>query len=435
MTDFIDNLLTSMSSKFNEQKEVGPINLNEDKTLKWRGLHNNQYAAVKKRKDGRKTTANVVVDTPENTLVTGENSGSSSTEKIAGNEPLEESVGDGAENSDETRPNRRILRRKMHEEVTEEAGKRASRAKKRQSSSDVSLNAPAVPEKVEKPNEEVIIAETKAAGKRRGRGRKIPNTNDQLLQTDSTITSVDRSKSPNVKAEESPPAPPVAMDISEPQTSEQRRLRRSERTLQGSISVEVKENSDSIVEAKQEIASDPPAIPAEVVSTCDSLKKYRKKSPVERKSTAVDAMDIVDLDQFIPKPSQEEAVTSVNQTEPDGLIKNEEEANGISPGIAASAITEVDAQPILLSKDEKSAVDAEPPLAHTPKKRGRKPGTKLSPKIDVKADLQIATRSSRVKKSPRLNSDESSFTYTLSKKEKTLNEQVISTKQNIFFIV
>lgn len=57
MTDFIDSLLTSMSSKFNQEtnSDLKPINFNEDKTLKWRGLHNNQYAAVKKRKDGKKS--------------------------------------------------------------------------------------------------------------------------------------------------------------------------------------------------------------------------------------------------------------------------------------------------------------------------------------------------------------------------------------------
>lgn len=68
MTDFIDTLLTSMSSKFNETNADLEINLNEDKTLKWRGLHNNQYAAVKKRnkdiKRGSEKTATAATDDP-----------------------------------------------------------------------------------------------------------------------------------------------------------------------------------------------------------------------------------------------------------------------------------------------------------------------------------------------------------------------------------
>lgn len=69
MTDFIDTLLTSMSSKFNETNADLQINLNEDKTLKWRGLHNNQYAAVKKRnkdikRGSEKTAAATATDDP-----------------------------------------------------------------------------------------------------------------------------------------------------------------------------------------------------------------------------------------------------------------------------------------------------------------------------------------------------------------------------------
>lgn len=46
----MDRLLTEMSSTFNQNSTEEPqINLNEDNTLKWRGLHNNTYASNKRR--------------------------------------------------------------------------------------------------------------------------------------------------------------------------------------------------------------------------------------------------------------------------------------------------------------------------------------------------------------------------------------------------
>lgn len=48
----MERLLNDMSSTFNQNSEEEPqiqINLNEDNTLKWRGLHNNSYASNKRR--------------------------------------------------------------------------------------------------------------------------------------------------------------------------------------------------------------------------------------------------------------------------------------------------------------------------------------------------------------------------------------------------
>lgn len=52
MTEFFGNLLTQMSSAFNQPREKNEeveIKLTDDKTLKWRGLHNNQFAAAKRK--------------------------------------------------------------------------------------------------------------------------------------------------------------------------------------------------------------------------------------------------------------------------------------------------------------------------------------------------------------------------------------------------
>lgn len=54
MTD-LDTLLNSMSSKFNETEAVD-LNLNDDKTLKWRGLFNNKSATFGRRRDGHAST-------------------------------------------------------------------------------------------------------------------------------------------------------------------------------------------------------------------------------------------------------------------------------------------------------------------------------------------------------------------------------------------
>ncbi|XP_059623018.1 histone-lysine N-methyltransferase EHMT1 isoform X2 [Phlebotomus argentipes] len=49
MAEFIDSLLNEMSSTFNYQAEEVKIDLNGDRTLKWRSLHHNQYASSKKK--------------------------------------------------------------------------------------------------------------------------------------------------------------------------------------------------------------------------------------------------------------------------------------------------------------------------------------------------------------------------------------------------
>ncbi|XP_055706357.1 histone-lysine N-methyltransferase EHMT2 isoform X2 [Phlebotomus papatasi] len=49
MGDFIDSLLNEMSSTFNYHQEEVKIDLNGDRTLKWRSLHHNQYASNKKK--------------------------------------------------------------------------------------------------------------------------------------------------------------------------------------------------------------------------------------------------------------------------------------------------------------------------------------------------------------------------------------------------
>ncbi|GAB0097140.1 histone-lysine N-methyltransferase EHMT1 [Sergentomyia squamirostris] len=55
MAEFFGSLLNEMSSTFNYSEEEVKIDLNRDRTLKWRSLHHNQYASAKKKvtKSGR----------------------------------------------------------------------------------------------------------------------------------------------------------------------------------------------------------------------------------------------------------------------------------------------------------------------------------------------------------------------------------------------
>lgn len=426
MTDFIDNLLTNMSTKFNEQKEVGPINLKEDKTLKWRGLHNNQYAAVKKRKDARKSVASTS-DTPENTLVTGENSSSVSTaDKIGAKEVQDDSAIDETGNAEENKSIRRTTRRKLNEEVAENIGRLRGRQRKRQTSPEAATSEPVVPEKIERPNDDVSSV---AAGRaRRTRVRKSTNSADQPGPSEVTITPLDRSKSPNVKPEE---VSTVEVDTVESQTHHgQPRLRRSERTLYGTAASEGKERASSIETKTEEIVKT--AVASNDPGASDSLKKYRKKGSegLDKKQGAADdgkaiQSETIDVQNKAQTSSHEDIKTESDQPIAEDIIAKVEGDSGGSGVPSASPpdqTTEFEAEPKTEEVADNDIEIVGPSAANTPKKRGRKPGTKILPKIEKKSELPIATRSSRVKKSPRR--DETAFLYNLSKKDKTLNEHV-----------
>lgn len=411
MTDFIDNLLTNMSTKFNEQKEVEPINMKEDKTLKWRGLHNNQYAAVKKRKDSRKSNASTT-DTPESTIVltTGENSNSSSvvSEKIITKDGQDDSAIDDVGQIDESKTTRRTLRRKFNEELPDDSSKLRARPKKRQTSPEPS-------EKIEKPNDEISNADAKA-NRRRGRSRKSTNSRDRQNES-STIIPLDRCKSPNSKVED---ATVEGNESSESQQTnfEQPKLRRSVRTHHVSNSTEVRE----IVDTAEEIVQPSVSSHEQPSNTCESLKKYRKKGLENLdKKQIVDELKLNLADNTSDHLQTKKSKSEINKIETiENVTKIDEDTNNITiiADNPPELISEISQKPMDVDDDETSA-------DNTPKKRGRKPTTKSLPKIETKLDQQqIATRSSKVKKSPKLNNDVSAFSYTLPKKDRSSNEKV-----------
>lgn len=442
MTDFIDNLLTSMSSKFNEQKEVGPINLSEDKTLKWRGLHNNQYAAVKKRRKLGNNN-NTAADTPENgTQTAGEQAGEqagecSSGDKIVAKETLPDvHVMDNANNVEENKTHRRTLRRKLVDEVPEDSAKRASRTKKQPAmaataaAAAISSDAPVVMQStVDKSIDDVNSADIKMPSRRSVRARKATNTSDQTIHPDQANASADQNKS-SLKLKTDENVPSDTDTIIETQSMEQPKLRRSERTLHGSMSTETKDSTEMIEIKTEEIQ--PSSTVSIENSASESLKKFRKKAVEEKKQgveepkAIIENVDDLSLAAATPNTSQEIiAIISNKITIGDELVHQQDEdikAN-LKVKSPSESITASDTEAKQMEIDN-DLISVETSGSYSPKKRGRKPITKFLPKNDPKESPPIVTRSSKIKKSPRQISDESAFSYTLTKKDKSINEQV-----------
>lgn len=443
MTDFIDNLLTSMSSKFNEQKEVGPINLSGDKTLKWRGLHNNQYAAVKKRRKPaiNNNSAAAAADTPENgqAAAAGEPSGDKITAAAKETTPDAMAV-DEATTVEEQKTNRRTLRRKLVDDVPEDNVKRTSRAKKQPATvtaataAAVVADAPAIMQQsADKSSDDVNSADVKIPSRRSVRARKAPNTGDHSIHADQPQPTAEQNR-PSAKVKIAENLPIETDTIADTQGAEQPKLRRSERTLHGSMSTETKDSAD-VADIKAEELQPTPAISNET-SASDSLKKFRKKGADEKKPGVEEpkAIAIENIDDppppavpiaipSIPHTSQEVNANVANKITISGEpVQNDDQFKVKSPSESVTA-SDTEAKPMEIDSDL-IGVDASD--SYSPKKRGRKPITKFVPKNDPKESQPIATRSSKIKKSPRQISDESAFSYTLTKKDKTINEQVIS---------
>lgn len=456
MTDFIDSLLSSMSSKFNEQKDVGTINLNEDKTLKWRGLHNNQYASVKKRKKAlamATATTTRETDTPENgnRAVGNDNP----NEKIT----VKEHTNEIDDDANEQKPNRRILRRKLMDDIHDDGNKRGGRANRKRPVSTDSASSNAM-DKIG--GESTATIDAKVAERRSIRIRKTANNTDVGVQgeaaavaavatsttTSATIAVADAKTITKTKLNDH-------IKLENESTESQQhvpRLRRSERTLHGTTTpIDTKDislalASDAIVDGEQSTAAE---TEASTSTSVDSLKKIRKRNAEDRKlnnsnietvsiasSTDViilddaqdDKKDVL-LDKATYDCDSNESVLHAND-----LTTNDEKS------LDASNVTDENQQIKIVDDTDNDVIilDAEPigvgsgggsggdvSGAVTMKKRGRRPAAKLLPKIDVNLEQpQIATRSSRVKKSPKLNSDEADFSYSLSKKDKAINEQV-----------
>lgn len=451
MTDLIEKVLSNMSEKFNQPSKIVEINLNDDKTLKWRGLHNNQYAAAKRKKDGTKqrtvrSKSNCADDPPplmndsgnSSSIVNGSgvavgsnnnnNSSCSSTSSrttIASTRKLIETNGnnladdaiDGADDDDDIDngniginhlndkdiktdnmpPLRRTLRRKVNtidDQIDDNliqniVGKKSMRSKRQQINSESSIETGSTMSNRDENTNDSIVT------RRRGRARKFENESDEIL-TIKSVHSIDDGSNDTQNVSMSTTSSTSSSVAQPPQ-----KLRRSERMHGSAASLEQQKDVTSLGDT---IDNDDGTNAAHdhnmTIDISATVRKTRKRTIDDKKP--LDLKDeIITLDDTIPN--------EVKKCEE--KIENE------------TVIAEIKANNETLPKEEIDyESNGDPGGSVGPRKRGRKPGSKLKTKADLKVNMTIATRNSPIKKSPRFSSDESPFTYSIPKKDKT--EQV-----------
>lgn len=446
MTDLIEKVLSNMSEKFNQPSKIVEINLNDDKTLKWRGLHNNQYAAAKRKKDGTKqqrpvrSKSNCADDPPplmndsgnsssvingggaaggsnndsnssasisvravpssRRTMAesNGDNSGNDGIDSVDAVAADDDEPGDEKNNSadkdtkSDVQPLRRTLRRKANtaddqidDVSSQSSAKKSMRSKRQPVISDTVSEAGSSTSKGDeatRPNEN---SGDSVVTRRRGRARKMDTDGDESASK--SVTSLDDASNDTQVMPGANAQPP--------------KLRRSERMHGSAASLEQQKDvaSGETVENEDGHAHDQNA----AIDISATARKTRKRTIDEKKSPEL----------------RDETIFSVNDAVAAAAVVVIEVKKSDVEAIAD--VKPADEAPP--KKEIEEEVRGEPSSSIMPRKRGRKPGTKLKQKTDLKVNMTIATRSSPIKKSPRFSSDESPFTYTLSKKDK--NEQVI----------
>lgn len=514
-----------MSEKFNQANKLVEINLNEDKTLKWRGLHNNQYAAAKRKKDGTPAATATTTTTTAMTTTTvaaattttsttkqraiarskshsaddpspsiNDSNSSSSSSSSSGRiersgaewsnnaQRLETTAADHVHQSTKAsstvaattttissttttattttmtaaavadkpdaisntsgktmdlRPFRRTLRRKQNntddanddvnfvsqvQQQQNNIGKKSIRSRRFGGSGSVSETGSISPKIVdEKPIEPSVTTNTtdSITTRRRGRAKKLENelenanlapavaTTATTTTTTATAAATIKTERKNSIAQETNECSVVVVAVDNVQaTQPPPKLRRSERTLHASISHEPKDVADD----------------HSTIDTVETVKKTRKRTIDERK---------------MPEP-KEECIASTDSPVPEVKAERMDEVNGDDATANAkptSAATTESTNAIEASaaKDEAIAIDDDAGAMAVPRKRGRKPGSKLKSKVDLKVNMTIATRSSPVKKSPRFSSDESPFSYSIPKRDRERNAEQVSKTKDFFF--
>lgn len=471
MTDFIDNLLTSMSSKFNETNADLQINLNEDKTLKWRGLHNNQYAAVKKRKDikrSEKSTSNLTTSSSSSTTddpplmndsasvtvnaddVTVHTTDAQSTHEIDTNDesmPSEKCetihlIGNDTKNTvnidkmekinndksekddDQQRPFRRTLRRKQNADDSNEdlsvlnADKNRKvglRPKRQSSAGSTSENRSVSPRGKDDDKSNASNANEMGTNRnnimtrQRGRAKKIDRESSIETQSKNTVDESNESL-PKTRNERKNS---IANEVDDSLNSTQPtppKLRRSERMHTSTPS----DQKDQITSQQENDRNKTDTMDNHEQKSNEHATRSRKRTHDDKKSqdttTEIKDEKCID-DKSVPSISTEVDATKA-EIEPTTDAKEENsQKNDDIEMIDVSTDANNDDQ--LSNGSDGANVVA--------RKRGRKPGSTKS-KANLKLSMTIATRNSPVKKSPRFTSDESPFVYTIPKKDKVAAE-------------
>lgn len=305
------------------------------------------------------------------------------------------------------RPFRRTLRRKQNADDANDdvnfvsqsqnnIGKKSIRSRRQLfgGSGSVSETGSISPKIVdEKPNESVANNDS-VTTRRRGRAKKLMENDSETANKGNEEVAIavtiktERKNSIAQEATECSAGATVDNVPASPQPPP--KLRRSERTLHASISHEPKDAADD----------------HSTIDVADAVKKTRKRTIDERK---------------MPEP-KEECVASTDLPLPEVKAENVDDTNGDDANKSSELASPVEAA----GKDEPIAVDDDAGAMVVPRKRGRKPGSKIKSKVDLKVNMTIATRSSPVKKSPRFSSDESPFSYSIPKRDRERNAEQVS---------
>lgn len=431
MTDIRDDLLSSMSNTFNTTTDTVDINLNEDKTRKWKGLLNNKSASNRQRKDGGilavaaaedalVTSATPVEDTKTDFKVPKTEETEDAMQPITTTtttmlssqsvqEPQEQqqlsvdnntaaSVSVDSVKADKPK---RVLRRKAKAE-----GERVTSATNKKSKSTEIFESPddTIGDIAIKENGtgNIVVDQNPIITllKRRGRARKIPLKISEI-PSESKIYQGDKSDSKSAS-----------------------RLRRSERTQQafGYIApdpVELPAQQELAIvpaiiqpleeDSKQEINSDfPPSTSSDVSKR--GKKKFLDVMPEDATTTKKKTRQVQPIE--VQKPLAPSAAVSDPEDSKDLIeimpteildvvkIENSPTETPLPETVFVPAlpeVTEVCKSPIV------AAVNPQLPEIRIPKRRGRKPGYK-KPLVPEDGGNSISAKV--VKKSPRISKDE-----------------------------
>lgn len=475
MTDFIDSLLTSMSSKFNETNtDLAPINLNEDKTLKWRGLHNNQYAAVKKRKDGKRNekTTTTTAQAPVATTTTIESLSDSDPPPLMNatcTTTTNVNADDVATTADVTQNDEQKIccNRSVVFEACIESSENIE--KLNDSIGETETKNIVSTDKMERTNnnDKERINDTKDDDQRpfrrtlrRKQNSAMDETIDELMnvtnrkiglrstrQSSASGGSANENRSVSPKRErERDKDEKLEKSISDTALNSRHsvmtRQRGRARKIDGEhSSIAADESNDSLPKAHSErnasFANEVDDGSANNQPTPPKLRRsIRMHSSVSSDHTAEDRTTLIveqkltDLQTRSKKRTVDDKKVQEHST--NDAMKEEKLTDDKS---VPSVIMEVDISnendeklnDVKIKKSEDSSevienVTMEPIAEQIARKRGRKPAAKA--KANLKLNTTISTRNSPVKKSPRFSSDESPFCYTIPKKDKTMDQPV-----------
>lgn len=473
MTDFIDSLLTSMSSKFNETStDLAPINLNEDKTLKWRGLHNNQYAAVKKRKDGKRNEKAPVATTTATTTTIESSSADSDPPPLMNatcTTTANVNADDVATTADVTQTDEQ---KNNNQSVVFETCIESSENNMEKSNDSIGTTETkniVSTDKMERTNinDKERIIDTKDDDQRpfrrtlrRKQNSAMDETYDELMnvtnrkiglrstrQSSASGGSANENRSVSPKRErERDKDEKMEKSISDTalnsRNSVMTRQRGRARKIDGEhSSIAADESNDSLPKAQSErnasfanevddgSANNQPK-PPKLRRSIRMHLSVSSDHTAEDRTTSVAEQKLTDLQTRSKKRTVDDK--KVQEQPTNDAMKEEKLSDDKS---VPSVILEVDisnendekVDDVKMKKSNDSSgviecVAVEPTPEQISRKRGRKPAAKA--KANLKLNTAISTRNSPVKKSPRFSSDESPFCYTIPKKDKAMDQPV-----------